>query len=86
MNGIFETGFTPGETALGIGAYGLFGLLFVLGALQEGMTMADFYGGLTFFGALATGFLAYLFTRHGLRGAFSRFHVRSNAPQGKGGR
>jgi hypothetical protein len=84
VNGIFDTGFTPGETALGIGTYGLLGLMFVLGALQGGMTMADFRAGLTFFGVLAAGFLAYLFTRHGLRGAFSRFHVHRDGSQGKG--
>ena len=31
---------------------------------------------MTLFGVLTAGFLAYLFTRHGLRGAFSRFHVK----------
>lgn len=86
VNGIFDTGFTPGETALGIGSYGLLGLLFVMGALRGGMTMADFHAGLTFFGVLAAGFLAYLFTRHGLRGAFSRFHVPRDAAHGKGAR
>lgn len=84
VNGIFDTGFTPGETALGIGTYGLLGLMFVVGALQGGMTMADFYAGLTFFGVLGAGFLAYLFTRHGLRGAFSRFHVHRDGLHGKG--
>ena len=86
VNGIFDTGFTQGETALGIGTYGLFGLIFVAGALQGGRTMVDFYAGLTFFGTLAAGFLAYLFTRHGLRGAFSRFHVQRDGQPGKGAR
>lgn len=86
VNGIFDTGFTTGETALGIGTYGLLGLLFVLGALRGVMTIVDFYAGLTFFGALAAGFLAYLLTRHGLRGAFSRFHVQREGLQGKGAR
>ncbi len=86
VNGIFDTGFAPGETALGIGTYGLLGLLFVLGALRGGMTTSDFHAGLTFFGVLAAGFLAYLFTRHGLRGAFSRFHVPRDAPHGRSAR
>lgn len=76
INGVFDTGFSPGETALGIGAYGLLGLVFVIGAITGETTMADFYSGLIFFGVLALGFLTYLFTRHGLRGAFSRFHVK----------
>lgn len=76
INGVFDTGFSPGETALGIGAYGLLGLVFVIGAITGETTMVDFYSGLIFFGVLALGFLTYLFTRHGLRGAFSRFHVK----------
>ncbi|MBY2973091.1 hypothetical protein [Rhizobium leguminosarum] len=76
INGVFETGFTPGEAALGIGAYGLLGFVFVIGAAIGETTKADFYSGLVFFGVLVVGFLAYLFTRHGLRGAFSRFHVK----------
>ncbi len=76
INGIFNTGFTPGETALGIGAYGFLGLVFVLGVASDGMTIADFYSGLTLFGVLAAGFLAYLLTRHGLCNAFSQFHIK----------
>ena len=76
VNGIFDTGFTPGETALGIGTYGVLGLVFVISAAKGSMTMTDYYSGLTLFGVLAAGFLAYLFTRHGLRGAFSRFHIK----------
>jgi hypothetical protein len=79
VNGVFDTGFTPGETVLGIGAYGLLGLIFVVAAIGGTMTMTDYYSGLTLFGTLAAGFLAYLFTRHGLRGAFSRFHFKPMA-------
>lgn len=76
VNGIFDTGFSPGETALGIGAYGLLGLVFVVAAAGGTLTMTNYYSGLTLFGTLAAGFLAYLLTRHGLRGAFSRFHIK----------
>ncbi|MCB1444892.1 MAG: hypothetical protein KDJ87_03565 [Rhizobiaceae bacterium] len=76
INGLFSTGFTPGETALGIGAYGALGLVFVAGAAGGDMTAADYYSGLTLFGVLAAGFLAYLLTRHGLRTAFSQFHIK----------
>lgn len=76
VNGVFNAGFSAGETSLGLGAYGLLGLVFVLSATGSTMTPTDYYSGLTLFGVLALGFLAYLFTRHGLRGAFSRFHVR----------
>jgi hypothetical protein len=84
VNAIFDTGFTRGETALGIGVFGLFGLIFILGVASGTMSKPDYYSGLTFFGALAAGFLAYLATRHGLRGAFSRFHVKTVATQGGG--
>jgi hypothetical protein len=76
VNGIFDTGFSPGEAALGIGAYGLLGLVFVAAAVGGTLTMTNYYSGLTLFGVLAAGFLAYLLTRHGLRGAFSRFHIK----------
>jgi len=81
INGVFATDFTRGETVLGIGSYGLLGLVFIAGAVGGGMTMTDYYSGLTLFGVLAAGFLAYLFTRHGLRGAFSRFHVKTASAQ-----
>ena len=76
VNAVSRTGFTRGETALGIGAYGLLGLIFILGALGGQLSLADYHSGLILFGVLAAGFLTYLVTRHGLRGAFSRFHTR----------
>lgn len=81
VNGVFDTGFTHGETVLGIGSYGLLGLVFIAGTLFGDLSMADLYSGLTLFGVLAAGFLTYLATRHGLRGAFSRFHIK---PAGMG--
>lgn len=80
VNAVHGTGFTRGEAALGVGTYGVLGFVFIVGALQGDMTMADYYAGLTLFGTLAAGFLAYLVTRHGLRGAFSQFHMRSAGP------
>lgn len=76
VNTVFRTGFTRGETALGIGAYGLLGLVFILGALGGQLSLADYYSGLILFGVVAVGFVTYLVTRHGLRGAFSQFHIR----------
>jgi hypothetical protein len=77
VNAIFNTGFSSGEAALGIGAYGFLGLVFIVSAAGGALTMADYYSGLTLFGVLTVGFLAYLFTRHGLRSAFSQFHIKS---------
>jgi hypothetical protein len=76
VNEVFGAGFTRGEAALGIGAYGLLGFVFLFGALSGDMSKADYYSGLTLFGVLAAGFLIYLTTQHGLRGAFSQFHIR----------
>ncbi len=76
VNVVFDTGFTRGEAVLGIGSYGLLGLVFILGAVGGNLSLPDLYSGLSLFGVLAAGFLAYLATRHGLRGAFSQFHIK----------
>jgi len=78
VNGVCDTGFTQGEALLGIGTYGFLGLVFIASALFGDISMPDLYSGLTLFGMLAAGFLAYLATRHGLRGAFSRFHMKGD--------
>ena len=80
VNAVFSIGFTPGETALGLTAFGLLVLTFVLSVLVGDVSTSDFYAGLTLFAALTSAFVIYLITRHGLRGAFSRFHV--GAPRG----
>jgi hypothetical protein len=77
VNGVFDTGFTRGETALGMGCYGLLGLTFIFGAFTGKLSMSDLYSGLILFGVLALGLIVYLATRHGLRGAFSQFHIKS---------
>jgi len=76
VNAISGTGFTRGETVLGIGAYGVLGLVFVAGALTGGLSATDLRACLAFFAVIGGGMLAYLITRHGLRGAFSQFHAR----------
>jgi hypothetical protein len=78
VNGVCDTGFTQGEALLGIGTYGFLGLVFIASALFGDISMPDLYSGLTLFGMLAAGFLAYIATRHGLRGAFSRFHMKGD--------
>jgi hypothetical protein len=72
VNQIFGNGFRRGETALGIGAFGALALVF----------MADYASGLTLFGVLVAGLVAYLATRHGLRGAFSQFHFKPGQDEG----
>lgn len=76
INAIFDTGFRPGEVALGIATFGVIALIFIGGWLAGGLSMSDYWSGLTLFAVLALGMPVYLSTRYGLRGAFSRFHIR----------
>jgi hypothetical protein len=76
INAIFDTGFTPGETALGLGVFGVIVLLFITATLFGGLSRMNFLAGLTLLGTVVIAFVTYLMTRHGLRGAFSRFHPR----------
>lgn len=85
INAIFNTGFTPGETALGLSVFGVITLLFIGGALSGGLSRAYFLSGLTLLAAVVVAFLTYLITRHGLRGAFSRFHSRRGRGDGEVG-
>ena len=81
VNAVCGRGFTRGETALGIGAFGLFAFVFVAAAVAGTLTRADYHAGVAAFGLLAAGFVAYLATRHGMRGAFSRFHPPGRGPR-----
>ena len=76
VNGIFNTGFRPGETALGISAFGILAVGFIGGWAFGELSPADYWAGLTLFAVLAFGLLADLSTRYGMRGAFSRFHLK----------
>lgn len=75
INGVFGMGFSPGESVLGLTTFGFLVLLFVLSVLAGGVSPTDFHIGLTLFTVLIVGFVLYLVTRHGMRGAFSKFHV-----------
>lgn len=82
LNQVFGAGFSPGEAALGLALFGLVVVVFVSGWLVDGYSPADFYLGLTLFSLLVLGFVVYLATRHGMRGAFSHFHVRKPKTSG----
>jgi hypothetical protein len=81
VNFVFGQGFSRGEAALGIGVYGLLALVFVLAWASGGMAPVAYGSGLAMFGIVGVGFIVYLATRHGLRGAFSQFHIQ--APSAK---
>jgi hypothetical protein len=74
VNAVYRQGFGQGEAALGIGLYGLMALLYVGARLQGSLNATGTNAGLALFGVLALGFVVYLATRHGVRGAFTRFH------------
>ncbi len=79
VNAVFDQGLQPGEVALGLGVFGLMVLFFIVGWLTTDLSMSDYYTGITLFAVLVVGFIAYLSTRYGMRSAFSRFHVKTNA-------
>lgn len=76
VNAVFGCGFRPGETVLGISAFGVLALAFISGWAVGGLSPADYWSGLTLLAALGFGLPVYLSTRYGMKGAFSRFHVR----------
>lgn len=75
LNAVFGTGFTQGETALGIGVFGVIVAGFAIGWVSGGFSDNDVWSGLTLIAVLALGLPAYLSTRYGVRGAFSQFHM-----------
>lgn len=82
VNQLFGNGFRRGETALGIVVFGVLAVVFIAAWAAGGLSMADYAAGLTLFGVLVAGLVAYLATRHGLRGAFSQFHFKPGQDAG----
>lgn len=83
VNAVFGVGFSHGETALGIGLYGLLALVFVVARIAGRLGEVGYLTGIAVFGLLAAGFIAYLAARHGLRGAFSYFHSHAEGAAGR---
>ena len=52
VNAIFGQGFLMGETALGIGSFGIMALLFIIGWLASDLSISDYYSGITLFSVL----------------------------------
>lgn len=77
INAIYRTGYTAGETALGLTSFAVIALLVVIGFITGQLDEHDFLACLTLFIVLLLGFLSYLITRYGLRGAYSAFHHRA---------
>ena len=80
INAVFHSGFTTGEVVAGFVAFGV-GLLSFIASVLAGPPMAagEFAAAIAGFAALVVCFLAYLITKFGLKGAFSRFHTRARS-------
>ncbi|MAS05132.1 MAG: hypothetical protein CL534_10660 [Ahrensia sp.] len=76
VNAVFDASFKAGESALGIGVFGVLALVFIIGWASGDLSQDDYWSGLTLFAVLGFGLPLYLSTRYGLRGAFSRFHLK----------
>lgn len=85
VNAWFGQGFSRAEVALGIGGFGLFAALFVSAWAAGELSPTDYLSGLAAFATLVAGFIVYLSTRYGMRGAFSRFHHPSPSSHGGSG-
>lgn len=82
INALYRTGYTAGETALGLATFGVIALLVVIGFATERLDERDFLACLSLVAVLVVGFLSYLVTRYGLRGAYSAFHHRPEGATG----
>ena len=84
VNAVLRTSFGAGETVLGIGVFGILALSFIAGWARGALSEQDYWSGLTFFAVIGTGLPIYLATRHGMRGAFSHFHIGRSDDGGEG--
>lgn len=76
INHVFETGFSPGEVALGLVLFGLSALSFIASALFSAHFGPENLGlGLAGFGALAACLVFYLVVRYGMRGTWVLVHT-----------
>ncbi len=83
INSLYRQPFTLGETALGLGLFVTVVLVFVAGWLGGELTVTEIYIGLTLLAVLVVGFLVYVTTRYGVRGAFNRFDVTPGIRAGR---
>jgi hypothetical protein len=85
VNHVFETGFSPGEIALGLVLFGISALSFIASALLDPRFGSENLGlGLTGFAALAACMVFYLVIRYGMRGTWDLIHsLRQRARAGK---
>ncbi len=79
INRVFGTGFTNGEIVLGFITFGVALLAFMAAWVSDpAFGEARVIIGLAGFAAIIACFIAYIVTKHGLRGSFSMFHLVRN--------
>ncbi|MBX6321361.1 MAG: hypothetical protein IRY94_06000 [Rhodospirillaceae bacterium] len=76
INRVFGTGFTNGEIVLGFIIFGVALLVFMAAWIADpAFGEARVVIGLAGFAAIIACFIAYIVTKHGLKGSFSMFHL-----------
>jgi hypothetical protein len=76
INHVFESGFSPGEVALGLVLFGISALSFIASALFSAHFGPENLGlGLAGFGAMAACLMLYLVIRYGMRGTWVLVHT-----------
>ena len=81
-NFVFQQDFTKGEIALGLGIYAAGTIIYILLSVLVGLAQSATILGILALGTIALGFIAYLLTRFGARGAFRKFDAASRALSG----
>jgi len=81
INRLYRTNFSTGEIIVGFVAFGVSLLCFILSALlTPRFGEANVVAGIAGFGAIIACFVVYLITKFGLKGSFSRFHIKAGGP------
>lgn len=81
INRLYRTNFSKGEIIAGFVAFGVSLLCFILSAvLTPRFGEANVVAGIAGFGAIIACFVVYLITKFGLKGSFSRFHIKGGGP------
>lgn len=77
INAIYRTTFSQGEIVVGFIGFGVTVLCFIVSWLTTPTLAAgDVIAGIAGFAALIACFVVYLITKFGLKGAFSKFHIK----------
>jgi hypothetical protein len=79
INRVYGQGFSFNETALGLGMFATLLIIFIVSWAFAALSRTVIELGLTLLATLVMGFVVYVSTRYGLRGAFNRFDATSGS-------